>query len=669
MVLNIDVLTAHDLHGVDRLMKRNSATLGFLPRQALLQFLHDGTVLGTKASDGALVAYLLYAKYPDYIRLVHLCVDEQARRRGLAKRLFLKLKQSAETQHEIRLHCRTDYAEAQELWDDLDFVEIGQRPGRSARGTTLSVWQYTLRKPRQADLFRAKLRDVLDVVVDAQILFHLDAPETGNTGPAHELASDWLADAIALCVTDEHFREIRRNPDEAARARSLERAHTMRRLSCEPSDVGRYQSLLASVLPTRKEQDRSDIAHIAYAAASEARTFATQDDRLLRHAATIEDLTGVTILHPTELIIGLHRSANPDQYMQSRVSGLDLAWQRITSADLPEIVPQVAVPGERHGRLRETLDGYLSHPERYTAHVVRSPEGVHALRIIEQRRCSLTLKFFRMTRKRSRGLYADFLVKETLAYAVANRATVIDADREGLAPEVASACLKAGFVTAGGSLSRFCVAKSMERAALEDMLAGLSRPLAEALRPLPPVELATRCTPVDVPDDGSGRYLLPIKPRFAAQLFDIGKAGDDLFGFRQQPLMRWENVYYRAKTHHKMLQAPGWLLWYVSGERQEIVGLSRLDAVEVGEPKEMLRRFRKLGVLDWEDLMPLCRGDVSTEIMCLKFSHTFRFTQAISLAQLREMEGRRRVALQSPRRVGNELYSMIFNAGFGAAQA
>ena len=66
----------------------------------------------------------------------------------------------------------------------------------------------------------------------------------------------------------------------------------------------------------------------------------------------------------------------------------------------------------------------------------------------------------------------------------------------------------------------------------------------------------------------------------------------------------------------------------------------------------------------WEDLSAICHGDPSREIMCLKFSHTFRFNHPVSLARLRELEGRTDVPLQGPRKIDPLLYERIFDAGF-----
>ena len=60
-------------------MKENSRTLGFLPREALYSHLEGGTVLGTRTDNGDLVGYLLFAKYPDRVRIAHLCVAQHFR--------------------------------------------------------------------------------------------------------------------------------------------------------------------------------------------------------------------------------------------------------------------------------------------------------------------------------------------------------------------------------------------------------------------------------------------------------------------------------------------------------------------------------------------------------------------------------------------------------------
>ncbi len=83
MSITISKLTPADLAGVDKLMKRNSRTLGFLPREALRDYLEKGGVWGAKNGDDQLIGYLLYGTNRNYFRIFQLCVLEQYQGRGV----------------------------------------------------------------------------------------------------------------------------------------------------------------------------------------------------------------------------------------------------------------------------------------------------------------------------------------------------------------------------------------------------------------------------------------------------------------------------------------------------------------------------------------------------------------------------------------------------------
>ena len=84
-------LTSDDLGAVDDLMKRNSQTLGFLPAEALSDYLHRGSVLGAKIGGHRLIGYLLYAPSQSRFRIVQLCVSQEFRGCGIASHLLEEL--------------------------------------------------------------------------------------------------------------------------------------------------------------------------------------------------------------------------------------------------------------------------------------------------------------------------------------------------------------------------------------------------------------------------------------------------------------------------------------------------------------------------------------------------------------------------------------------------
>lgn len=180
------------------------------------------------------------------------------------------------------------------------------------------------------------------------------------------------------------------------------------------------------------------------------------------------------------------------------------------------------------------------------------------------------------------------------------------------------------------------------------------------------IELERYCSPMSLATEQK-YFLIPIRPGYAISLVDIHQSAYNLFGGEINVLLRWDNVYYKRKTHHHVLKPPARILWYVSGKKQ-IVAVSHLDDVEVGPPKALFRKFKKMGILDWQDLYEMCDSDTEREIMALKFSHTFPFPHPISLAEFRlicEKDGVR-PWVQSPLQIPMSTFQELFQIGYSA---
>ena len=108
------------------------------------------------------------------------------------------------------------------------------------------------------------------------------------------------------------------------------------------------------------------------------------------------------------------------------------------------------------------------------------------------------------------------------------------------------------------------------------------------------------------------------------------------------------------------------LNWYESGAEKKIIAISNLDEVETGFPKDLFKKYQKLGVFEWRDIYDTCHRRIDTEIMALRFSRTFLFKTPISLDNLRAIAKEESVslALQSPRRIPFSMLARLFNLGF-----
>ncbi len=668
MKTTISKLTSHDLNAVDELMIQHGQTLGFLPRKALRDYLEKGGVLGAKTGDGKLIAYLLYGIYPDRFRIAQLCVSKSFQGRGIARQLLENLKNSATTQKFVSLNCRCDFP-AHNMWPKLGFVHLDERPGRSSAGHPLARWHLTLAQYDQSSLFQAKTSDeTLDVVIDAQIFFDLYKPDSHTTKLSKALLSDWLMDLLALWITDELFNEIGRNNDPKQRERLRNRAYISRRIEHDLRLTGRFEERLRTILPSHKPSQESDIRQLAKAAASDVKIFVTRDQTLLKKAKEISDLTDLQILSPTDLIIRLHELSKRQSYAPDRVSGPDLEWRRLTADDLTSFpITSFLDKGERQGQFREKLELFFASPNHYKCELLRSGNDIVAIRVLTSNSNKiLTVPLARVTRSADRSLFGRFLIADTISKAVEKRLSMAKFEATALTSSLIPDLWEMGFTKHNDNFMRFCFARCLDREKVLSAIAELCPEFISNYRNMPNLELERYCSPLSLEEAKQKSFLVPVRPGYAMSLVDRHGSANDLFGGKTSILLRWDNVYYRKKTHHKILQPPARILWYVSGNQKQIIAASHLDEVEIGTAKALFKKFKRFGILEWNDIYKMCAGDPSNEIMALKFSHTFPFRKPISLDTIRAVfrENGTGLSLQSPVKLSMAIFHKLFQLGY-----
>ena len=120
-----------------------------------------------------------------------------------------------------------------------------------------------------------------------------------------------------------------------------------------------------------------------------------------------------------------------------------------------------------------------------------------------------------------------------------------------------------------------------------------------------------------------------------------------------------------------MLKSATRILWYVSSggqyETGKIVATSRLDEIEIGTPKDLYKKFKHHGILDWNEIYTMCENDVDKEIMVLKFSHTFPFRNPVDLESIKELyaitTGKNPI-LWAPAKLDFEIFNKLFELGY-----
>ncbi len=670
MKVEFSRLTSDDLGAVDDLMKRNSRTLGFLPTEALIDYLHKRRVLGAKIGGDRLVGYLLYAPIQSRFRIVQLCVSQEFRGYGIASHLLEELKDVATTQSAITLSCRRDFP-AHYMWPKLGFVSIGERPGRSVAGHLLTLWHLPLNPANQMDLglFKAQTSDeTIDVIIDAQVFFELSKPDSDESEGSKALLSDFLVDSLNLWITDELLNEIHRSDDPEQRRAGRSRIQQFPQVTYSPRLVDDFYSRLMTTLPDRTPSQVSDIKHLAKAASSDVNVFVTRDQSLLRKAQEIADLTNRRVLSPTELIIELHELLEGQSYGPHRVSGLRLGWYRFTVRDLASLpIDSFLNEGEGQRQLRRELDRYLVRPNNYQCELLKAEDNDVAIRIIPTTpKATVTVPLARVARTAERSLFGRFLIADTIAKAVDNNQDMVEFELSGLTSSLIPDLMEMGFTRCRYTFAKFCFSRCLDREDALQTIATLSPELEAAYDDVSDLELERYCAPVSL-DADQNYFLVPIRPGYAISLIDRALSSSDMFGGDPSVLLRWENVYYRkAATSRKILKAPGRILWYVSRSQKQIVAVSHLDEVVVDTAKVLFRRFKKFGILGWEELYGMCAGDTSMELMALQFSHTFVFRRRIPLKAVRMVydEEGSGLTVRLPTHMPASRFQKLFKLGF-----
>ena len=425
---------------------------------------------------------------------------------------------------------------------------------------------------------------------------------------------------------------------------------------------------MAILLPDRTRSQKSDIQHLAKTAASQVQTFVTRDEKLLRESGTIATLTGLQVVSPADVIIRHHELLERQSYGPSRVAGVDLAWRRWTYDDSPGFpFDSFLNDGERKGSFKTKLNRFLSDPKLSVVEILCRENDAVAIRVLARdSERGLKAPMVRIARTVDRRQFGRFVAADMLARAVEEDLCMVRVDSKSMTSGLDHGLLETGFTRCGDDFVRFSFSACFDRMTTLKRIGELSPSSLDTYRDLTDLDLEGHCSPLSLRVTDQTYFVVPVRPAYAMSLFDRRRSADDFFGGKPEVLLRWQNVYYRRKTHQHILKPPARILWYASGQDKQVVAVSRLDEVAVDTPKVLYRQFQKFGILEWPALYKMCKGDPDTEIMALVFSHTFSFREPISLDTLKEIFNMNKVglALQSPQRIPTGVFDEIFRCGF-----
>jgi len=658
-----------------RLLRANSKTLGFFPRGAFNQYRERGGILVALLEETC-VGFVTFRPVRNTIKVVHLCVDEAYRNRGIARRLIEELSRRTKCYAGIGLKCRADYG-LDGFWSRLGFSRRSTGSGRGRKRMPVGFWWLDHGHPT---LFDDLPLPAIKAALDANIV--LDLVEA-RSEESRALLEDWLDD-VEYYYTDWLFHDLRTESRD-----ELER-HLIELDKLRPLDVDhpKAEAVFTELheqfgRPSQNNWIR-DLRQLASAVAGGCSFFITRDTQLLNKASEVRERFGLSVVRPSDFIIEVDELQDKSKYRSERFGGTALVVRRVGKGEADSLARVFVCKGDSKGALERRLHPYLARPKECEVLTVSTPAGndLNGLVIYSRTQSDrLDIPVIRTLPGREFYALAVRMLSGALERAAGEGRFVVTVAETHVSADVLQALTDLRFNYQDRVWFRYtlpCAAVAAEVAALLrerarhfPRHAELCEELADRVQvaasvgdSLALVELEKTLWPLKILDAPIRTFIVPIKPIWAAQLFEERMAQETLFGADMELMLRFENVYYRRKRP-ATIQAPGRILWYVSKDRRYAgtMGLracSYVDRVEMGSADRCYDKFSHLGVFTRQDVRALSDGE---PVMAIKFSHTELFPHLVprEAVQATVHEDRGTVPpLRSPLRISENAFARLY---------
>lgn len=548
-----------------------------------------------------------------------------------------------------------------------------KKTGRGADRRELTVW--VRRNADVPDLFSLAGFDDPDrrlAVLDANTFYdlkHEDDVSNDLPEPVREslqLCAGWLQDAVELCVVDEIYCEIERRSSSEEVKLQRERVAGFRELSYDVEAANGYHTRLQAILGWHKPkiQQHSDMRQIARAAASSADFFVTRDESLLKAAPRISEELSILVLRPSALLTSIDEEGRSELYSPSRLAGTSTSI-RFPKDDEIKLTLDAFLgrnPQEPLHRFRSLVQRVQAEAAGRQNHVVQlMSDGESAPVAMAAYSFSNTGEISIEILRAAAHRLGPTAIRHVLL-TVIQKAANLGGRRIAFSDPYCSAQTKMAleelhFSPHDGQWFRHLHPEILDVSALESSL-GITTPVS-GWRIDNIIGLEDRFWPLKIRGMGIPCVVVTINDHWAAKLFDSELAMSELFAVDPHRVLNRENVFYRHRGKWPRSE-PKRILWYVS-RTNTFRACSRLLNVDRGPAFKLFRRYERLGVYEWDDLVRTTDGNPHGELMALHFTDTELFDLPVSLDFARTVGVGKMVA--GPQPITEQQFVVIYAAG------
>jgi ribosomal protein S18 acetylase RimI-like enzyme len=641
----VDIRTGghDDFTSILALQKTSKDTVGFLRDRAVRDRLDQGTILVAADRDGFLVGYLMYDLPRNEVSIKQLVVDPSLRRTGIAERLVEHLASMVDGQRQwVGLKCNRDFG-LWRFWERVGFTPYGEVPGRAKAGSLLTLWRRDLGYP---DLFAAAAdADPRDLAVLDTVLVIRGAE--GDAAVRDQLLSAWVDAEVRFGVVGHTYAEIDRRDDKADRDRNKRYADGLGRVTGEVGVALRMETEIRADLGDAAAAYRGDIIIASQAAAAGARWMVTEDHKFrARCGEAVARIADVDVVSIAELLIIVDSLASEDGYRPADLMGTDIVVRPAEASELDDLAHRFLNQraGESFSEFRSRLHALASAAP--DTHLSVFAGGGESLALVAVRSGEvLDAAVCRVRRGKAEPTLARQLLGWLRAQVAEQGSMAVRLTDRAPGRWVEAGLAAEGFldtespiaVPVGGTGT---ISDLIARLAAEPLGSLIGHEQINRLRALPVDDatahlLESTFHPFTVLGAGLRTYRVPIRERYAAELFDHSLSEGQLFPRDRTLALRREHVYFRSPKGR--INAPARIMWHVTGDQaggRTLRGVSLLDEVVVGDVDQIIKRYAQYGVLDPEQVRSRAEEG---RIMAIRFSHTTVFPKPVTLEQYVEV--------------------------------
>ncbi|MFF8951917.1 GNAT family N-acetyltransferase [Streptomyces sp. NPDC014940] len=660
---------------------RHTRTLGLMKPPAYRKMAEDGGLLVAVEAD-QVVGYALFGlpKRSAHIRLAHLCVAEGHRGMGVARQLVETISKQYPQRLGIKAKCRRDY-ELSGMWRSLGFVPRGEVRGRGRDAEILDGWWLDLGHP---DLFADVDSDaLLTVTVDHGVFADLRGlAERSDAEESRALEAGWMTDLVELAYTPQLVHQIRDVTDTAERQHQRSALSGLRQLTPDTAAVEeRSGELLQAVSQSPEDLAISSglqrcLRYIAETSCAGLQVLATRDPLLSRLANVAWEVARVRVVSPATVTLHVDELRQAQVYRPADLMGTEFRSSEVATDGEDELIAFFQQSGHDDGsafaeRLRSLNRGTTAWHRELLRDGEGHPVALYAWALDGRTLVVPVLRTASHPLEETLARQLLFLLKRLGRDCGAEIIRISDPYPSEVAKAAAG---DDGFFEHDGRLIALLIDVCGTAAEVEAAAGGLARELTvdtAVLRPGMSAEVATVVErawwPAKVIDSELPTFLVPIKPRWSTELFNVPAMllpRGDVLGISR------EHVYYRS-SGRRGVSVPARLLWYVSEgkssvEGQMVIGSSRLDEVLIDTPDTLFARFEHLGVYGWDEVREA--ADASGRAMALRFSDTEIFPKPVTLRRLTSLTRELGLpwspnSLISLSKIRHELFQAVYQEG------